>query len=356
VLTILAPHLSETQRSACVAHLAQGTSRVAQLFGLAALMPHLADAARADAVALGRSLAAGLASNDFLHAPALAALLPHLPDHERPHAVEPLLGRLKQSYAGHDAALAAALPFLDPSGLAHVVRALSDPDNRFQSVLPDAVRLLAAHLSEPEAKDLAGSLRAHAEGPPSYSRRRYVLALLQLVSRLASPHREDIIARALDELRDTTEVWDDLGYRSLYGQFVQSLPDDAVGRAVELALDHPDAMYRIAGLRALIPRLAGAVRDQAIEVFVRDVEALAGLDAIKELEGAVPFLSDDPRLRRWAVRQLVDRLHADRAIRRRYLVDALAGSGLLCEALVPRAVLAEVGRTIVAIYGDWTAP
>jgi hypothetical protein len=161
------------------------------------------------------------------------------------------------------------------------------------------------------------------------------------------------VATALAELRDGTQ-WN--WPYDMHPEIIRGLPDSVLGSVLDIALAHADRSRRASVLRALIPRLDAASREQPLEVWLADVFANERLYAMNQLDAGFPFLAGSSDHRRLICRELVKRLYASRNHERSRVLFALESSPVLTEALLPRSVLAAIATRLLAVYSDWSWP
>jgi len=180
------------------------------------------------------------------------------------------------------------------------------------------------------------------------------LVQLQILPHLEKSQHEAVVAAALEEIKNpyiATRFDDDIREK-----IIKQLPAEALGIAVDLACAREEVRNRIGDLHALIPKLDGALKVRALEAFLLDALTLDGIAAIGPLSAAGQSVSDPSAHHRLLRRELVERIHADRAVGREYLLRVLGSPDLLTETVFPRSVLAAFATRLVALYHDWTWP
>lgn len=368
-LVALAPHLSVDQLGTCLALIERGNVPLTQVFGLAALLPHLRDAIREQALRSARSEVTALQADADQHALAMAVMIPTLAEADRPTAVRDLLGELglgdekpaipeyelrslQRSTRGRKA-LELVIGFLHPDQLRRLVLQIQEPDHPFGVLLVDVVRALVLHMNHSEAREFEELLLTHIHDDLDSSWNRYYLARLELVPRLAPEQGDAIVTRVLDRAR--RQVVSNAFIDSFYVEVISRLPVAYLGAEVERVCSQEGAI-RPEVLSSLIPRIEGALQKKAMKLFLEDILALDGLQPFTRLGSVGPVLARSSDHRQRLCRELASRLHDDRAIERGPLLSCLVSSGLLSEALLPASVLSAFATRLLAVVHDWVWP
>jgi hypothetical protein len=368
-IAALAPHLSADQLATCQELVERGTVPLTQVFGLAALLPHLRDATREQALRSARSKVTALQAGADQHALAMAVIIPNLAEAERPAAVRALLSELglgdekpavpeyelrsvQRSTRGRKA-LELVTGLLHPDELRRLVLQIQKPKHPFGVLLVDLVRALVPHMKHPEAREFDELLRTHIPDDLNSSWNRYYLARLELVPGLASEQSNAIVTLVLDRVR--RQIASNAFIDSFYVKVISRLPAVYVGAEMERVCSQESAV-RAEVLSSLIPRIEGALQNKAVNVFLEDILALDGLQMFARLGSVGRALVRSSDHRRLLRRELASRLHDDRAIERGELLSCLVSSELLSDALIPASVLSAFATRLLAVVHDWAWP
>jgi hypothetical protein len=368
-LAALASHLSVDHLATCLADIERGNVPLTQIFGLAALLPHLRDATRDQALRSARSKVTALQADADQHALAMALMIPTLAEADRPAAARDLLVKLglgdekpaipeyelrslQRSTRGRKA-LELVIGFLHPDQLRRLALQIREVDHPFGILLVDVVRAWVPHMTHPEAREFEEFLRTHIPDDLDSTWNRHYLARLELVPRLAPQQGDAIVAFVLDRAR--RQIASNAFIDSFYVEVISSLPVAYLGAEVERVCSQESAV-RPEILSSLIPRIEGALQQKAMKVFLEDILALDGLQAFTRL-GSVSHVLVRSSDHRWLLRrELTSRLHHDRTIERDRLLSCLVSSGLLSDALLPDSVLSAFATRLLAVVHDWAWP
>jgi hypothetical protein len=368
-LAVFAPQLSAEQLATSLELIERGHTPLTQVFGLAALLPYLRDAARDQALLSVRSKVTALLADADQHALAMAVMMPHLAKAETPGAIRALLGELglgdekpavpeyelrslQRSTRGRKA-LELVIGLLPPDELRRLVLQIWEPDHPFGVLLLDVVRAWVPHMTHEEVQKFEELLRAHTPDNLDSTWNRYYLARLELVPYLSPKQGEAILALVLDRVR--RQITSNRFFDGFYIEVLSRLPAAYLGAEVERVCSQESAI-RPEVLSKLIPRIEGALQSKAMKVFLDDILALDGLQMFTRLGGVGQTLAGSSDHRQRLRRELAIRLYHDRAIEQDRVLYCLVSSGLLSEALLPGSVLSAFATKLLAVVHDWTWP
>lgn len=368
-LAALAPQLSVDQLATCLELIERGDAPLTQVFGLAALLPYLRDAAWEQALRSARSKVAALLADADQHALAMAVMVPNLAEVERRAAVWDLLGELglgdekpaipeyelrslQRSTRGRKA-LEMVIGLLPPDELRRLLLQIRESNHPFSIMFLDVVRALVPHMTHQEAREFGDLLRTHAPDDLDSSSNRHYLARLELVPCLAPQQGNAIVTLVLD--RSRRQMASNAFIDSFYVEVINRLPSAYLGAEVEMVCGQESAV-RPEVLSSLIPRIDGVLQKKAMKVFLDDILALDGLQTFTRLGSAGRALVRSSDHRRLLRRELASRLYDDRAIERGRLLLCLVSSELLSDALLPGSVLSAFATKLLAVVHDWVWP
>lgn len=368
-LSVLAPQLSADQLTICLELIERGHAPLTQVFGLAALLPRLLDAAREQALRSARSKLNALQNDADQHALAMAVMMPHLAEAERPAAIRELLGELglgderpavpeyelrslQRSTRGRKA-LEMVIGVLSPAELRRIVLQIRESNHPFSILFLEVVRAWVPHMSPQEARELDELLCTHTPDDLDSSWNRHYLARLELVPYLAPQQGNAMIALVLDRAR--RQIASNGLVDSFYVEVIRRLPAAYLAAEVERVCSQ-DIAARPEILSCVIPRLDGALKNRAMKVFLDDILAVDGLETFARLGSIGRVLVGSGDHRRRLRRELAGRLQDDRAIERSRLLSCLVSSELLSDALLPGPVLSAFATKLLAVVHDWAWP